>query len=302
MSIWPSASPFLTSVASLRGDEARELRHAHRQPLEAAGEHAEMLPHQQRRRRQQRHLLAGHGGHERRAQRHLGLAEADIAADQPVHRPAGGHVARARPRSRPAGPRSPRRGSGRRTPRRRPCGRSSDRALAQRPLGRDLDQLARQLADALLDLGLARLPADAAQPVELHLLVGMAVAREHVQVLDRHEQLVAAVVDAASGSRAARRRSPASPAPRSGRCHARHGRRDRPRDRARDVLDELVGAPCARALGRCGQPVAQQVVLAQDVDAGRDEAALERQDGDGRARRPAARRPSARPGSGVSKP
>ncbi len=29
---------------------------------------------------------------EGRAQRHLGLAEADVAADQPVHRPAGGKV------------------------------------------------------------------------------------------------------------------------------------------------------------------------------------------------------------------
>ena len=44
------------------------------------------------------------------------------------------------------------------------------------------------------------------------------------------------------------------------------------------------------------QPVAQQVVLAEDVDRRRDEAALERQDGDGRAPRPSAPRPSARPG------
>ena len=63
------------------------------------------------------------------------------------------------------------------------------------PLGRDLDQLAGQLADALLDLGLAGLPADAAQLVELHLLVGVAVAGEDVEVLDRDEQLVAAGVD-----------------------------------------------------------------------------------------------------------
>ncbi len=32
------------------------------------------------------------GGGEGGAQRDLGLAEADIAADQPVHRPAGGEV------------------------------------------------------------------------------------------------------------------------------------------------------------------------------------------------------------------
>ena len=76
----------------LRGDEARQLRHADRQALEAGREQAEMLAHQQRGRRQQRHLLAGHRGHERGAQGDLGLAEADIAADQPVHRPAAGHV------------------------------------------------------------------------------------------------------------------------------------------------------------------------------------------------------------------
>ena len=47
-----------------------------------------MLARQQRRRHHHRHLLAVHRRHEGRAQRHLGLAEADIAADQPVHRPA----------------------------------------------------------------------------------------------------------------------------------------------------------------------------------------------------------------------
>ena len=39
-----------------------------------------------------RHLLAVGDRDERRAQRDLGLAEADVAAHQPVHRLAGGHV------------------------------------------------------------------------------------------------------------------------------------------------------------------------------------------------------------------
>jgi hypothetical protein len=44
-------------------------------------------------RRQHHDLLAGVGRLERGAQGHLGLAEADVAADQPVHRPLGLHVA-----------------------------------------------------------------------------------------------------------------------------------------------------------------------------------------------------------------
>ena len=42
--------------------------------------------------REHQHLLALAGGLEGGAQRHLGLAEADVAADQPVHRLARGHV------------------------------------------------------------------------------------------------------------------------------------------------------------------------------------------------------------------
>ena len=51
-----------------------------------------MLAREQRRRHDDRHLLAVHRGDESGAQRDLGLAEADVAADQPVHRPAGGEI------------------------------------------------------------------------------------------------------------------------------------------------------------------------------------------------------------------
>ena len=51
-----------------------------------------MLPRQQRGRHHHRDLLAVHRRDESRAQRHLGLAEADVAADQPVHRPAGAEI------------------------------------------------------------------------------------------------------------------------------------------------------------------------------------------------------------------
>ena len=92
MSTWPDASVLLDLVRLLGGDEARQGGHAHRQALEALGEHAVVLADQQRGGGQQCHLLARHGGDEGRAQGHLGLAEADVAAQQPVHRLAGGHV------------------------------------------------------------------------------------------------------------------------------------------------------------------------------------------------------------------
>ena len=76
-----------------------------------------------------------------------------------------------------------------------PLGRRHRLALAQLALGRDCDQLAGDVADALLDPRLARLPGDAAEPVELHRRVLRAVARQHLDVLDRHEQLVVAGID-----------------------------------------------------------------------------------------------------------
>ena len=64
----------------------------------------------------------------------------------------------------------------------------------QMPLGRDLDQFAGDLADAVLHPRLARLPGAAAEPVELDVALVGAVARQQLDVLDRQEQLVAAVI------------------------------------------------------------------------------------------------------------
>ena len=64
----------------------------HREAAEALGEGLGVLARQQRGRHHHRHLLAVHRRDEGGAQRHLGLAEADVAADQPVHRPAGGEI------------------------------------------------------------------------------------------------------------------------------------------------------------------------------------------------------------------
>ena len=66
------------------------------------------------------------------------------------------------------------------------------RRLAQLPLGRDLDQLVGDLADAALHARLARLPSAAAKPVEVDLGFLGAIAGEQLDVLDRQEQLVAA--------------------------------------------------------------------------------------------------------------
>ncbi len=125
-----------------------------------------MLARQQRRRHHHGDLLAVHGGDEGGAQRHFRLAEADVAADEPIHRPAraeivvdrgdGGKLvvgllvgeAGAEFVVEPGADREPRR-------------------FAQLPLGGDFDQLSGDLADAVLHPRLARLPAGGAEPVEL---------------------------------------------------------------------------------------------------------------------------------------
>ena len=62
------------------------------------------------------------------------------------------------------------------------------RRFVQMPFGRDLDQFAGDLADAVLELCLARLPAAAAQPVEFDIGVIGAVTRQQFDVFDRQEQ------------------------------------------------------------------------------------------------------------------
>ena len=51
-----------------------------------------MLAREQRGRHHDCDLPAGHRGDEGGAQRHFGLAEADVAADQAIHRPPGAEV------------------------------------------------------------------------------------------------------------------------------------------------------------------------------------------------------------------
>ena len=62
------------------------------------------------------------------------------------------------------------------------------RRLVQMPLGGDLDQFAGDLANAILEFCLARLPAGAAETVELDIGAVGAIARQQFDVLDRQEQ------------------------------------------------------------------------------------------------------------------
>ena len=229
MLIVPSARPRRTSAASLAATMRDSCATLHRQAGEALGEGAVMLAGEQRGRHHHRDLRARHGGDEGGAQRHLGLAEADIAADQPVHRPAGGQILQhvgdgARlvlglgereagaelvpARLRPA-----------------PCIAASRilRAAAMRISSPAMSRM-RCFIRALRDCQATPPSLSSATPCAL-----AAEARQHLDVLDRQEQLVVAVVDQAQAvvRRAGDRQR--RPARRSGRCRIPGARPGRPR-------------------------------------------------------------------------
>ncbi len=77
----------------LRREEAAQDLHPHRVAGEALTERLAVLVREQRRRREDRDLLAVLHRLEGRPHRDLGLAVADVAADQPVHRDGLLHVA-----------------------------------------------------------------------------------------------------------------------------------------------------------------------------------------------------------------
>ena len=169
-------------------NQAGGLRNVDRKAAEALGEILGVLPRQKRRRHHHGDLLAVEGYRECRAQRHLGLAKADVAADQPVHRPAAFEVLQ-------------RGGDGAELVLGFLIGEARAefvvdmrlhrhfRRFMQMPFGRDLDQFAGNLADPVLQLGLARLPAAATQSVEFDIGVVGAVARQQLDVFHRQEQL-----------------------------------------------------------------------------------------------------------------
>ncbi len=163
-----------------------------RQVLEALEHRARVLAREQGRRHDDGDLEAVHGGDERGAQRNLRFAEADVAAHEPVHGTAGVEVSK---HGFDAGGLVVGLLIGEAGDelvvgalRRRQGGRFLE--LAQ---GRDLDQLGGDLAQPLLEAGLARLPGDAAELVELCIALVRAVARQELDVLDRQIKRIAAV-------------------------------------------------------------------------------------------------------------
>ena len=266
--------------------QARGLGDAHRQALEAFGEGGEVLAGEQRGRHHHRHLEARQGRGEGGPQRHLGLAEADVAAHQPVHRLAGCQVLHDRGDAGrlvlglaigEAGHElvelAGRRGDGGR--------------LAQLSQRRNLDQLGGNGADALLEAGLARLPGDAAEAVELHDAVGRAVARQELDVFHGQIELGAlGVGDLQAVVRRAQRRDGGEPVEAA---DAMVGVHYEVADAEAGRLGDDVGGAAGLAAG-AHQPVAQDVLLADDGEVGGLEALLE-----ARARRRPPCQPAAPP-------
>ena len=273
----PAGGKFVLGLLRLLGrDQARQLRDTHRQPGETLAEAAVVLARQQGRRHDDRDLPAGKRGDEGGAQRDLGLAEADIAADQPVHRLARRQVAE-RVLDRAQLVLGLGIGKARGELLVKALGRDQRLARMQLALGGDADELAGDLADALLDPRLARLPGDAAEPVELRPGLLGAVARQHLDILDRHEQAVVAGIEHLQAI--VRRAGDTDRLQRLVAADAVLGMDDEvARREARRLGDEIVevAAPARRAR----QPVAEDVLLAEQHQRLGGKALFERQDGE----------------------
>ena len=276
--------PGLDRGGLLGGDHARELGHGDGEALEARAEDPVMLAGEQRRGHDDGDLRAGHRDREGGAQRDLGLAEADIAADEPVHRAAGGEVLQHVGDGADLvigldeGEAGAELVEG-------ALGRDRDLALLHAAFGGDADELRRHVLDTLLGLGLAALPGAAAELVERDPLALRAEARQHLDILDGEEQLVVAGIDELQ---AVMRRvvdadglEPGIAADAVLLVHDEVALLD-----AGGIGDELCGV--AAAARRAGDALAEQVLLGDDRKpeaetprCGRgDEAALEAEDGE----------------------
>ncbi len=276
ISIVPSAMPFLTRGELGGADQPGGLADIERQAAKTVDEGLEMLAGEERRRHHDGDLAAVHGGDEGGAERHFRLAEADVAADQPVHRPAGDEILQ---RRLDGGHLVVRLlvGEARGELVVEPGGRRQLGRFLQKPRGRRLDQRIGHVADALLQPRLAVLPADAAELVEIGLGALGAVAGQQLDVFHRQEQpVVAGIEELQAIMRSA-------------------GRLDGPEaheaaDAVIDMDDEVVGGEAADLRQRIDgalaltrgahEPVAKHVLVADDRQVGRLEAGFQRQHGE----------------------
>ena len=229
MSTWPDGelptrSP--SAPASCRKRLIMSIRTGN--PANRSLERSQVLERQHGRRREKGDLLAVDDGLERRAHRDFGLAVADIAAEQPIHRRRRFHVAR------DVGDRGLlvrrqvvlERVVELLLPVRVGAERMAGHGLARRV---ELQQLLGHVAHGLLDARLGFFPGRAAELVERRRRAA-GVLLDQIEPLERDEQLVLAGV-AELHELLLRLPAPdqrrASSGRRTGRCRCRRGRRDR---------------------------------------------------------------------------
>ncbi len=276
MSTSPAATRRGHRARLRRGEEPRQDLDAHRRLGEAVAEGLEVLLREQRRRDEDRDLATVLHGLERGAQRDLGLAEADVAAHQAVHRGRRLHVGLDRvdrlelvrgllERERRLDLVLP----GRVRRERVPLGRES-------PLV-EHDQLLGDLGDRRAHLGLRPGEVRPAHLVELRCLA-TRVQPDGVDLVRGHVELVATavleqqVVALDSSHRASRHpREPADPVDLVHHVVARA-----------EILEERLRVASRRASDTVGTATTGQVRLGEQGEprSGQDRAALDRCDDD----------------------
>ena len=228
MSTLPSAKRARVARMAAGLAKARDHLDLDREVRQALAEGAEVLLGEDRGRNQHHHLLAVGDGLVGGAQRHLGLAVADVAADQPVHRALRlqvgldgldrlelvGRLAVGEGALEDQLPLA--------------VGREGV-AAARAALRVEVEQLARQLARGAAGARLDALPAGGRQRRELRRLApGADVAGDLGQLVGGREDAVGAAVAQLQVVAGDARRRSSSRSRRSGRSRGPRGRRGRP--------------------------------------------------------------------------
>ena len=201
----PAFTSSTTCFCSAWLTNRRQHPHRDRERREPLAERDEVLLGEERRRHEHGDLLALHHGLERRAHGDLGLAEPDVAADEPIHRLGQLHVGLDLVDRRDLVGRLL---VGERVlelvlPRRV----GTERVTGHRQThGVEAHELAGHVAHGALDLGGRARPVGAAHAMHARG-VAADVLRDHADRVGRHVELVAAARTRARGSRARRRRA-----------------------------------------------------------------------------------------------